>query len=72
VDRISRQHHLQWRFWLQSDSIVNGILQALFAPEVSLRGLDGDVTQQKLDLLEFASGLVAQPRASPSSMPHTA
>jgi hypothetical protein len=66
VDRISRQHHLQWRFWLQSDSIVNGILEALFAPEVLLCGVDRDVTQQKLQLLEFASGLVAQPCTSPS------
>jgi hypothetical protein len=37
--------------------------ELLFAPEVPLRRLDGDVAEEKLDLLEFATGQVAQPRA---------
>ena len=40
--------------------IVDRIPEMLLAPEASLRRLDGDVTQQKLNLLQFAASLVAQ------------
>jgi hypothetical protein len=40
--------------------IVDRIAETLLAPEVSLRRLDGDVTQQKLNLLQFAASLMAQ------------
>lgn len=32
-------------------------------PKIPLRGLDAHVAEQKPNLLEFAAGLVAQPRA---------
>jgi hypothetical protein len=40
--------------------IVDRIAEMLLAPEVSLRCLDGDVTQQKLNLLQFAASLMAR------------
>lgn len=57
---------LRGRVRLQSNVVVNGFLEPLFASEVSLCRLDGDVTQEKLNLLQFASGLVAQPCAGPA------
>jgi hypothetical protein len=36
-------------------------LNPLFATEISLGGLNRNVTEQKLDLLQFASGGVAKP-----------
>ena len=48
------------RVRLHADVIVDRIPETLLAPEISLRRLDGDVTQEKLDLFQFASGLVAQ------------
>ena len=52
---------LRGRGRFQADVIVHGVLDPPFAPEVTPRRLDGDVTQQKLNLFRFASGLVAQP-----------
>jgi hypothetical protein len=39
-----------------AEPIVHGTSELLFTSEVPLRGLDGDVAQEKLDLLEFATG----------------
>lgn len=52
--------------WLQTDVIVNCIPETLLASQVSLRRLDGDVTQQKLNLLQFTAGLMAQSCTGPS------
>jgi len=40
---------------LYSYFVVDGTLNALFATEISLGCLNGNVTEQKLDLLQFAS-----------------
>jgi hypothetical protein len=40
--------------------IVDRITETLLAPEVAFRGLDGDMTQQKLNLFQFAASLMAQ------------
>ena len=56
------------RIRLQADVIVNRIPKTLLAPEVSLRRLDGDVTQQKLNLLQFAACLMAQSCTGPSQI----
>lgn len=37
-----------------------GVLQFLFAPDVSLRCLDGGVPKQKPNLFEFAAAIVAE------------
>jgi hypothetical protein len=54
------------------DAIVHRVHDVLLATKVFFRGLDGSVAQQKLYLLELASGLAAQFRACPSFMPHAA
>jgi hypothetical protein len=40
-----------------------GSIPILFATEISLGGLNRNVTEQKLGLLQFASGGVANPSA---------
>jgi hypothetical protein len=44
--------------------VVDGAAQLLIAAEVTHCGLDRDVSKQELDLIQFATGEVAQPRAS--------
>jgi hypothetical protein len=48
-------------WWPNFDFVVHGILNSLFATEVSFRCLNRNVTEQKLDLLQFASRGVAKP-----------
>jgi hypothetical protein len=49
-----------WATRFDSQSIVHGNSELLFAPEVTLGRLDGDVAEQKLDLIQFAAGEVAE------------
>ena len=44
-----------------AEPIVHGASELLLASEIPLRRLDGDVAEEELDLLEFATGQVAQP-----------
>ena len=48
--------------------IVHGNTQPLFATEVFLRRLHANVPEEKLNLLQFATCEVAQPRASASKV----
>ena len=48
-----------WR--LYSDFVIDGTLNPLFATEISFCCLNRNVTEQKLDLLQFASGGVVKP-----------
>ena len=45
---------------LNADAVIDGAPDPLLAAQVSLRRLNRDVAQQKLDLLQFASGRVAE------------
>jgi len=54
--------------WLQAHAIVDSIPDSLLATKVALRGLDADVTEQELDLLEFSACFVAEPSAGPSQI----
>jgi hypothetical protein len=45
-------------------SVVNGAQQLLLASQVTFRRLDGDVSKQKPDLVEFSTGQVAQTGAA--------
>ena len=47
-------------------------MNALFATEISFGCLNGNVTEQKLDLLQFASCGVAKPCTRPAVMPNAA
>src|SRR5271165_2969621 len=42
------------------EPIINRILQFLFAPDVSLRCLDGSVPKQKPNLFEFAAAIMTE------------
>lgn len=48
-----------WRFY--PDFVIDGAMNPLFATEISLGCLNRNVTEQELDLLQFASGGVAKP-----------
>jgi hypothetical protein len=50
------QVELRLRSGLDSDPVVHGRSDPLRTTEVTLGGLDGDMTEQKLNLLQFASG----------------
>jgi hypothetical protein len=41
---------------LDTDPVVDGAPQLLLAPEVTLCGLDREMTEQKLDLIQFPAG----------------
>jgi hypothetical protein len=45
---------------LDADPIVHGVSKTLLAAKIPLGRLDGDVAQQELDLVQFASGIAAQ------------
>lgn len=47
---------------LESDAVVHGVLETLLAAEILLSGLDGNMSENKLDLLKLASSLMAEPR----------
>jgi hypothetical protein len=44
----------------KSDGMVHRILKALLAAQVALSGVDGNVSEEKLDLLELTSCLMAE------------
>ena len=44
----------------QSNGVVHRILEALLAAQVALSSFDGNVTEEKLDLFEFASCLMTK------------
>jgi hypothetical protein len=54
--------------WFDPDSIIHGRPDALFAAEISFRGLDRDVAKQALHLFQFTSRCVAQLSAGPSQV----
>lgn len=45
---------------LDADPVVDRVFEPLLAAKIPLGRLDGDVAQQKLDLVQLASGLAAQ------------
>src|SRR5262245_8957284 len=49
--------------WRNSKPIVDGTTQPLLASEIALRRLDRKVSEEKLDLVEFPAGQMAQSRA---------
>lgn len=61
---LSRSHHT----WFQPDSIIDGVAESLFAAQVAFRRLYGNVSQQKLNLLQFPASLMTQTGACPSEI----
>ena len=54
----------RWIARFDAHSVVDGTAQFLLAAEVSFRRLDRDVSKQKLDLVQLATGKMAEPRAA--------
>jgi hypothetical protein len=53
---------------IQPHPIIHGLAEFLLAAQVPLRCLNGNVTQEKLNLLELPAGQVAQSRACASQI----
>ena len=57
---------LVWR--LYRDFVIDGTLNPLFATEIAFGCLYRNVTEQKLDLLQFAARGVAKPGTRPAEV----
>jgi hypothetical protein len=55
---------------LDTDPIVDSVLKTLLTAEVFFGSLDGNVSKQKLDLVQIPSSIAAQASASPTAMPN--
>jgi hypothetical protein len=51
-----------------SNLVVHGLSQSLFAPEILFRGLNRGVAQQKLDLFQLTPGAVTETGTRPSKV----
>jgi hypothetical protein len=56
------------RVRFEPDLIIDSVAKALLAAQVSLRCLHRDVSQQKLDLLQFTTGLMTKTGTSPAEV----
>ena len=54
-----------YRVWFQANSIIDRVAKSLLAAQVAFCRLHRNVPKQKLNLLQFAAGLVTQPGACP-------
>jgi hypothetical protein len=55
-----------------SKSIINRILKSLLTSDVSLSCLDRSVSEQKLNLFEFAAAIMAEAGTGATIMPRSA
>ena len=55
-------------FWLDPNSIIDGVANPLFAAKVALRRLNRNVPQKELDLLQLTSRRMAEPSTGPSQI----
>jgi hypothetical protein len=55
-----------------ANTIIDRESDALFRSQIAFRGLDRDVTQQHLNLLQFAAGRLTESRTGSPEMPHAA
>lgn len=53
---------------LDANPVVDRVSKTLFTAEISLSRLNGDVAEQKLDLVQFPSGIAAQAGAGPTEV----
>ena len=57
---------------LQSNEVVYRMAEFLFAAQVALGCLHGDMPQQKLNLFQFTAGKMAQASTCSTTMPRSA
>jgi len=55
--------------WLNAQSIIYSIPKLLLAPEIPFSSLDRNMSEQELDLIQFAAGQVAQTGTRPTTIP---
>ena len=53
---------------MKSDVIVYGVAEPLLASEIAFCRFDRNMTEKKLNLLQFATGLMAQTRTGPAKI----
>jgi len=58
--------------WIEPDRVVHSILKTLLTTQIPFCGFDGNVSEEKLDLFELTSCLMAQSGTCPPVMPHAA
>jgi len=66
MSRLLKALSLQHSTQLEPERIVHRRDQILFRPEIPLRGLNGGVTEQQLDLFKVSAGFVAEFRYAES------
>ena len=63
---LRRTSAFEIRFY--PDVVIDSTANALLASKIALRGLNRDVPEKELDLFEFASRGLAEPRAGPAQI----
>lgn len=54
--------------WFQTNLVVHSKPKLLFAPQIMLGGLNGDMAKQELDLIELPTGKMTEPGARASEI----
>ena len=54
--------------WIEPDRVIHGILKTLLAAKIPFCGFDGNVSEQKLKLLEFTSCLMSESCTCPAQV----
>ena len=60
--------HRSGAVWIEPDRVIHGILKPLLAAQIPFCGFDGNMSQEKLNLLEFTSCLMAESRTCPAQV----
>ena len=60
--------HRSGAVWIEPDRVIHGILKPLLAAQIPFCGFDGNMSQEKLNLLEFTSCLMAESRTCPAQI----
>ena len=63
VKSATRSFEAGGPLWFDTDAIIDGATNALFAAEITLGGLHRDMSEQELNLLQLSSCGVAELRA---------
>ena len=63
--------HGSGTIWIEPNPVIHGILKTLLAAQIPFCSFDGNMSQEKLNLLKFTSCLMAESRACPAPMPNS-
>ena len=65
---MRRIRTLPWRIRFDPDPIIDRVVEALFASEVSLSCLHRDMSQEELDLLKLTARLMTETGTGPAEI----